>query len=333
MATINPKAVYLDKEMGDATLHDKYCEQATGKIRYSATMFDLMEKIVECHEAGLSNALVIQEATAAGIDSDADNAGKQAGVAINAALAGLYDLMIASAKKVKTSCEKDLKLIASFAKTQGVAFSTKDLVSSTVGPVVDKLDAKGLSISGQFLKGTSAKQMVEQYGYAIANFMAAFGVNIEKVFGDSVVSTMFGSKSSFGFAAGDADNILDIRKRLSAGGSAAIRGKQLFGSAKAKTTQRVTKEDLKWFIISTYALILVSNYVIEQGGGATKATAIKRMNAAVDADTGKSDTKISSTKKMINSDLTGWTDGFNTLVENIVKTFGDSSTSLVGGGE
>lgn len=329
MATINPKAVYLDKEMGDVTLHDKYCESATGRIKYGSTMFELMDKIVECHEAGLSNAMVIQEAAAAGIDSDPDKAAGQAGVALGGALTGLYDLMIASAKKVKTSAEKDLKLIATFAKSQGVAFSTTNLVSSTVGPIVDKLDAKGLTISGAFLKGTSAKQMVEQYGDSIANFMAAFGVNIEKVFGDSVVSTMFGSS----FSADTAENILDIRKRLNAGGNAAIKGGRLFGSAKAKTTQRITKDDLRWYIISTYALILISQYVIEQGGGATKTSAIKKMNAALEADTGKSDTKISSTKKMINEDLKEWTDGFNTLIENIVKNFGDSSTSLVGGGQ
>jgi len=328
MATINPKAVYLDKEMGDTTLHDKYCESATGRIKYGSTMFELMDKIVECHEAGLTNAMCIQEAAAAGVDSDPDKAAGQAGIALGGALAGLYDLMIASAKKIKTSAEKDLKLIATFAKSQGVSFSTTNLVSSTVGPIVDKLDAKGLTISGQFLKATSSRAMVEQYGYSIANFMAAFGIDIEKVFGDSVVSTMFGK-----FSADAADNILDIRRRLSAGGTHAIKGGRLFGKATPKTTQRITKDDLRWFIISTYALILISQFIIEQGGGAGKSAAIKKMNAALDADTGKSDTKISSTKKMINEDLKEWTEGFNTLVGNIVKHFGDSSTSLVGGGQ
>jgi hypothetical protein len=312
----------LELNTGDASPEDRYIQEAMGQIAIATTIFDVAAKAAEAHELGFGKeSLIVQEAVAVGgslaLIQEAEGAAEVAGESVKQSLVSFLSQITTTAKKIEAAANKDITVLNAYAKANGVAPTKENYVTKFAKPLAGTVKGSlSTSENAVFLRGPSALSLATQFGEVMANFLAAYGIDISDVFGDSVLSNVFGRS----FTVKPVSDIMGIRRTMNAGGNAAKR-------KGGKTTSKIKGGDLTDYALAVYSLITIASAVSSAAGGG-KAEAVNRLVGILNTDTGKKDKKISSVNTMLNEGVKAWSTDLNAMADNIVKQFGDSAAAL-----
>lgn len=313
----------LDMETGDACLEDAYIASAKGKINVSAAIFEAAYKISELPEDG--TFAIVQEAAEAGVPNTVEGATKTASAAVAHELSAFFDEVVATAKKVKASAEKDLKGLIALGKKLGVSAdpNSSNFEGDFAEPLGKAVVGKGrMDLSDKkFLRSKNTVKIAKGYAKGMAYILSAYGVSIADGFTGGV-------KSFVGFdgsTRGSVESLKAFESRLSDGGRA------LSVSADAETDS-VKARDITDLAMALYTVANVASAVIDATKGGAKKNADGIINALCSKDCdGK---KVSRTCESINSDIkkyaqdlqnignaiaTGYTNSVYTLMSTVSK--------------
>lgn len=303
----------INMACGDASKTDAYIQEAVGKINVANAIFALEYKISQLPE---DEFMCVQEAVDAGMPSSKTEATAVSCEAITKQLEAFYDLINATAKKVKEAADKDMKLLIAFGKKNGVSAAGGDYMTSFVEPLTKKFDKIELD-DKKFIKGKYALKLAENFGKGMGNFLSAYGLSIDNVFGDSIISqTVSGNYSG----KKDVTTIKDIASNLSAGGKLIAFDKVT--SKDSHYTSTVKNKDLWQYAVGLYAILNIAKAVVEVTSKNKKA-AVAQMKTICDNNTLKQK-KVTNSCETINDDIKTWTGNLTTVVDSITTAFGDS---------
>lgn len=299
----------LDIACGDASEHDAYIEQAIGKINVSNTIFALESKIAELPEDG--EFMCVQEAADAGLPANKADATAVSCEAVKQELAAFYDLINSTAKKVKSVCDKDMKLLIAFGKKNGIALGNN--YEEFVNNLGEKVSGAKFS-DKKFLKGKYAVKLAESFGKGMINLLAAYGLSVETT--DKLIDDVVGKFNK----ASEVSTVRCIEGKLTDGGKALATEKIV--SRGLHYTDSPKQKDFVQFAIALYTVLNIANAVAETTTKSKKA-AIANMNKCMDNDTLKAK-RITRSCEGINDDIKKWTSNLTTVVDSITISFGDS---------
>ena len=178
----------LDIASGDASTDDAMMQECLGHINISAREFAAAYSISEYPDDLPS--IIVEAAENAKLPTNKDEAKEVANTAVIQELSSFYNLMIATAKKVRAATERELRAYYALGKKYGINFDKHNFLSGFLNPLCAAVEKDGLLgklDDRSFIKGKYAARMVENYGKGMANLMSGYGLSIDNVFGDSVV--------------------------------------------------------------------------------------------------------------------------------------------------
>lgn len=311
----------LDMATGDASELDAHIKFAAGKINVSHAIFEASYKISEL-PAG-EEFLIVQEAADAGLPTDAEGASALANQSVNEELKAFFDLTVATARKVKQSTEKAMKLILAIGKKYGVAAPTggdfaKEF-AEPLGKAIVSDKGKKLTLGDKrFLKGLYSDQIAECYGLGMINFLSAYGLT----FGNSALNGTFAPYKS----KREVTSFKDLYKNLAYGGKLIDFDKTV--NKEKHYTNAVKASDITDLACAVFEVLQISKAVVDvAGNAAAKKNALNLVNELSTSDTA-SEKKVSRVKESINSGITGWTASLTAITDNITKAFTDSVYAL-----
>lgn len=315
----------LDMVAGDASIDDAYIQESLGHINVSAGRFDAAYKISELPDEEIP--FIQEAANNANLPTDKGKAIGVANEAVIQELSAFYNLMIATAKKVKRSAERDLGAYIALGRKYGLSIDKHNFVSGFLNPLCDAIEKDGILgklDERSFIKSKYAARMVENYGKGMANLMSGYGLSIDNVFGDSVVGLIVRNSYSGKKTIKD---LRDVESNMSTG------GKQLsFDKTVNKEThyQNYVKiVDFKMLAISIFALVQISDTILRVlGTAATKKAAMKNVEALCDQASGGGK-RVTRSAESISDGIKEWSTNLNNLTANITKAFTDSSYALL----
>lgn len=322
----------LDLATGDASIHDAYIQEAAGKVKVSCAYFDAAEKIAGCADS--ADSVFIQEAADAGLPTDADGACTMACEAVKQAAAGLYDLIITTAKKIKESATKDMKLALAIGKRYGVTPNQTNFADCFATPVATAVSRADLECdNARFMKARYSAKIASAYTKGITAMLMAFGLNITDVFKDPVIAGEV--EKNFAGKDGAPASFKGVESYLSDGGKL-IKVEKM--SAKdSHYTDKPAKNDVYELLVSLYVVIAVSEAVIKATSSkAGKNAVMARFNDLCDKED-CTDKKVSKAIDAIGTDCKTWADSVETICASITKGYTDSiyvlSTAVNGSSE
>ena len=299
----------LDVACGDASEHDAYIESAIGKINVSNAIFALESKIAELPEDG--DFMCVQEAADAGLPSNKAEATAVSCEAVKQQLVAFYELIVATAKKVKDATDKDMKLLIAFGKKNGVALGGN--FEEFVNNLADKVSGAKFS-DKKFLKGKHAVKLAESYGKGMINLLAAYGLSVDT--SDAIMSGIVGKANK----ASEVSTVRCIEGKLTDGGKALATEKIV--SRGFHYTDSPKSKDFVQLALALYTVLNISKEVADVAGKSKKA-ALANMNKCMDNDTLKA-RRITRSCEGINDDIKKWTSNLTSVVDSITTAFGDS---------
>lgn len=308
--------IMLDMATGDASMDDAYIQEAVGKINVSSKIFDTAFKISELPSGDF---LCVQEAAAEGMPTTAEGNKDLAIEAVGNEITALYDVILNTAKKIKTSVEKDMKLLAAIGKKNGISMNDGNFVSSFVKPLSKVLFADGkISLNDKkFLKGKYSIKLAENYGRGMGNFLSAYGLSLDNVFGDSIVSNVvsgsFNGKKNI-------STLKDLEKNLSSGGKLIAFDKTV--DKNTHYTANISVSDFEDLATGLYAILQISKAVISTMTPAKKGA--KRLVTDLCNDDKIKEKKVSRICQSLNDDIKTWSGDITNITDAITKAFGDS---------
>lgn len=315
----------LDIASGDASQDDVHIQECLGHININARKFSAAYSISEYPDTLPS--IIVEAASNASLPTNKDEAKGVANTAVIQGLSAFYNLMIATAKKVRSSTERELRAYQALGKKYGINFDRNNFMTGFLNPLCEAIQKDGLLgklDDRSFIKGKYAMKMVENYGKGMANLMSGYGLSIDNVFGDSIVSMIVRTNYSGKKAIRD---IRDVESNMSTG------GKQLnFDKTLSKQTHYqdyVKIVDFKQLAISIFALSKISESIIAVLGNASSKKSsmdnIKRLfNEATNGNR-----RVTRSVESISDGMKEWSENLNKLTTNMVGSFSDSSYELL----
>lgn len=315
----------LDIASGDASEDDVHVQECLGHINISAREFAAAYSISEY--PGDLPSIIVEAATNAKLPTDKGEAKEVANTAVIQGLSAFYNLMIATAKKVRAATERELRAYYALGKKYGINFDKYNFVSGFLNPLCAAVEKDGLLgklDDRSFIKGKYAARMVENYGKGMANLMSGYGLSIDNVFGDSVVGMIVRNSYSGKKTIKD---LRDVESNMSTGGKQLNFDKTL--DKKTHYQDYVKIVDFKMLAISIYALSKISEAIIVTlGNASTKKTAMdnikKLFNEASDGNR-----RVVRSVESISDGTKEWSDNLNKLTTNMTGAFTDSSYELL----
>lgn len=312
----------LDLATGDSSVHDAFIQEAAGKVAVSNAIFQAAYKISELPVGSAETYDFVQEAAEVGLPTDPKKARGLACASVNQELAAFYDLVVATAKKVKEATEKSMKLILAAGKKYNISADSGDFENSFVKPLcaaIGKDKGKMSFDKKQFLKGKFSAKIASNYAKGMCCLLAAYGVNIE----DSVKNT-----SSLKSACGcnqSVTSLSDVESNLSNGGK--LIAFDNIVSQDSHYTDSVKASDVCDLAMGIYDVLNISKAVIAAASTSAKKTAKLEIDKLCASDAGK-DKKISRAAESINDDIKTWTANVTSVTDSIVKGYCDSVSTL-----
>jgi hypothetical protein len=313
----------LDLATGDASMHDVYVQEAYGKINVSSAVYNATSKIAELPEGEF---MILQEAADAGLPTDSEGASKMSCAAVKESINAFYDLMVASAKAVKQSCEKDLKLFTAIGKKYGVTFGGEgSFETSFAAPLAKAIfqenGGKKISLGdNKFLKGKYSDQISECYASGFSTYMVAFGVSASAIWEDPTVKSVIG-----GHAKNAPRTFKDVAKLMRTA-SKIVKFDKTVDKGRHYTSD-VKPQDLVDLLIGLYVNIAISTAVIKTLDKGTKKSVIEHVNGLCSDDC--ADKKITKAVDLIGSNIKEWGEDVTNIVNNIKKAYSDSAYSFI----
>jgi methyl-accepting chemotaxis protein len=315
----------LDIASGDASEHDVHIQECLGHINISAREFAAAYSISDY--PGDLPSIIVEAAANAKLPTDKGEAKEVANTAVIQGLSAFYNLMIATAKKVRAATERELRAYAALGKKYGINFDKHNFLTGFLNPLCAAVEKDGLLgklDDRSFIKGKYAARMVENYGKGMANLMSGYGLSIDNVFGDSVVGLIIRNNFSGKKTIKD---LRDVESNMSTGGKQLNFDKTL--DKKTHYQDYVKIVDFKMLAISIYALSKISeSIIVTLGNASTKKTAMdnikKLFNEASDGNK-----RVVRSVESISDGTKEWSDNLNKLTANMAGAFTDSSYELL----
>ena len=314
----------LDLATGDASIHDVYVQEAYGKINVSSAIYNATSKIAELPEGEF---MIVQEAADAGLPTDSEGACKMGCAAVKESISAFYDLMVASAKAVKQSCEKDLKLFTTIGKKYGVTFGGEgsfetNFAAPLAKAIFQENGGKKISLGdNKFIKGKYSDQISDCYATGFSTYMVAFGMNASAIWDDPTVRAVIG---------GDANKkaprtFKDVAKLMRTAAKI-VKFDKTVDKARHYTSE-VKPQDLVDLLIGLYVNIAISSAVIKAFDKGTKKSVIENLDSFCEEDCGNK--KITKAVDLIGSNIREWGEDVTNIVNNIKKAYSDSAYSFI----
>ena len=315
----------LDIASGDASEDDVHVQECLGHINISAREFAAAYSISEY--PGDLPSIIVESASKANLPTNKGEAKEVANTAVIQGLSAFYNLMIATAKKVRAATERELRAYAALGKKYGINFDKHNFLTGFLNPLCAAVEKDGLLgklDDRSFIKGKYAARMVENYGKGMANLMSGYGLSIDNVFGDSVVGLIvrnnFSGKKTI-------KDLRDVESNMSTGGKQLNFDKTL--DKKTHYQDYVKIVDFKMLAISIYALSKISeSIIVTLGTASTKKTAMdnikKLFNEASDGNK-----RVVRSVESISDGTKEWSDNLSKLTTNMTGAFTDSSYELL----
>lgn len=316
----------LDIASGDASEHDVHIQESLGHINISARQFAAAYSISDY--PGDLPSIIVESAKNANLPTDKDEAKEVANTAVIQGLSAFYNLMIATAKKVRSATERELRAYAALGKKYGIAFDAHNFLSGFLNPLCSAIEKDGLLgkklDDRSFIKGKYAARMVENYGKGMANLMSGYGLSIDNVFGDSVVGAIIRGDYSGKKTIKD---LRDVESNMSTGGKQLNFDKTL--DKKTHYQDYVKIVDFKMLAISIFALSKISEAIIVTlGNASTKKTALANITKLVN-DASNGNKRVVRSAESISDGTKEWSENLNKLTTNMTGAFTDSSYELL----
>ena len=329
----------LDFETGDASFEDMYVQEAVGKINVASAIFDNEYRIAETPEG--VNASYIQEAAEAGLPATQDSAKSAATAAVGQQLTATYDLVLSTARKIKELTAKAMKSIYTIGKSYGLSkdsemadFAKKlaqlivtDNGSSKLIQVKHLPGSKVVQISGKhFLKGGKASSLAEKFAKGYNAAVAAFGLDISKIYDDaSIVAFLGKSATTVPSAAGTLTDVADL---LSTFGT--MLGSEGKLGGEGSYTDTLSTKDLENVFLATYAINKIATAVTIELGSSSNKSGAKSAISDVIAKTDASSKSVTKACAKIGQNSKAWADSAVKYTDAVSKGFCDSVYAISG---
>lgn len=315
----------LDIASGDASEHDVHIQECLGHINISARQFTAAYSISEYPDDLPS--IIVEAASNAKLPTDKGEAKEVANTAVIQGLSAFYNLMIATAKKVRAATERELRAYAALGKKYGINFDKHNFLSGFLNPLCAAVEKDGLLgklDDRSFIKGKYAARMVENYGKGMANLMSGYGLSIDNVFGDSVVGMLVRNSYSGKRTIKD---LRDVESNMSTGGKQLNFEKTL--DKKTHYQDYVKIVDFKMLAISIYALSKISeSIIVTLGNASAKKTAMDNIKKLFN-DASAGNKRVVRSVESIADGTKEWSENLNKLTTNMSEAFTDSSYELL----
>ena len=315
----------LDIASGDASEDDVHVQECLGHINISAREFAAAYSISEY--PGDLPSIIVESASKANLPTNKDDAKEVANTAVIQGLSAFYNLMIATAKKVRAATERELRAYIALGKKYGINFDKHNFLTGFLNPLCSAVEKDGLLgklDDRSFIKGKYAARMVENYGKGMANLMSGYGLSIDNVFGDSVVGMIVRNNYSGKKTIKD---LRDVESNMSTGGKQLNFDKTL--DKKTHYQDYVKIVDFKMLAISIFALSKISEAIIVTlGNASTKKTAMDNIKKLFnESSDGKR--RVVRSVESISDGTKEWSENLNKLATNMTGAFTDSSYELL----
>ena len=315
--------IIIDMATGDASMRDAYIQEAAGKVEVATAVFEAAYKISEL-PAG--DFMIVQEAAEEGLPTDQGSACDLACDSVKQAMSGFYDMLVETAKKIKESATKDMKLVIAMAKKFGISNNVSNFATAFANPLGKSVEnAAGGRVElndKRFLKGKFSIKLADSYVKGVTSLLLAYGINVTDVFSDPVIAKEIEKK----VAKGTPESFKGVAGFLSDGGK--LIKIEKITDKDGHYTDSVKGSDIADLAISLYIVIAVSDAVVKTAGNkSAKATAMAGINALCEKeDCG--DKKVSKSIVAIGDDITKWKDSVEAITTAITKTYTDSIYTL-----
>lgn len=316
MATKLSELMY-DMETGDACIEDAYIAAAFGRINVSHAIYEAAYKNYELPDDESFTCYV--ESAAEGIPSESVAAAGTACSAVANELSSYLDAICATASKVKSACEKDLKTLIAVGKKVGVSMSSdfEDGFADPLGKAIVSGRRMDL-MAKKFMKSRHSCKIAKCYAKGMVYSLAAFGINISSdINGDARHFTGVDS------VRGSVNSLRDVDSKLSDGG----RALNIHGADEAGRTDSIKAGDITDLAMAVYACAQVADAVLKACSGGAKKSAIGMINSMCgDSASGG---KISRTMNSINGDIQKYMSNLTAIGDAIGSGFTDSVYALM----
>lgn len=300
----------LDMETGDACMEDAYIASAKGKIAVSHAIFEAAYKNYELPDDGQFVCYV--ESDQEGIPTESEKAAGTACAAVGQELGAFLDATIETAKKVKSSAEKDLKTLIAVGKKVGVGMSG-DFEKEFATPLGQEICSEGrLTLTAdKFMKSKNSCKIAKAYTKGCVYTLAAFGINVD-------IPETVKSFVSVDSSAGTVDSLKKVESKLSDGGRA-------FAIGEIGTTNTASASDIADLALAVYTCANVADAVIKACGSGAKKDAISNINSFCSEGNGK----ISRSHHAINGDIKKYMSNLEKIGSTIASGFTDAVYALM----
>lgn len=316
----------LDLHTGTASMEDAYIQEAFHKIKVSSGIFEAAYNISELEEDEIQ---YVQEAAAAnGLPTDKKGAISAAGAAVKEELSSYYDLMVSTAKKLKTVLDKDLKALAAVGKRYGVSLDMQDFVGGFVQPLCKEMfreDRKFELSSKRFIKGKYAAKLAEDYGKGVSKSLYAFDLSIDTVFGEEAIGLLIRRVNLD--KKNKVSDMRDVASLLSDGGKLLKSLDKV--TADAHYEQRVKEKDVASLCYSIYAVYKIADAIINEANETrAKKLAMHKLDQLCNEASGNN-ARIARSFDTVNEGIKEWSQNLMDVEQNIEKAYTDSCYLLL----
>lgn len=317
----------VDMATKDIQPEDIHIAECVGQINVSRAFFNSAYGISELDpdECTQEEFAMIQEAASAnGIPTkDKAETVKFSAEAINQELKAYLKLVENTAKKTKSYADKGMKVLFGLGKKIGVE-KTSDFkaFAEAFTAAFDTKYPKGIELpKGGFIKAKYSTRMAENYVKGMMNTLAAYGISIDEVVDNDVVSAIVRSNVK---SRKDVSDLRDVESNLSTGGKQLSFDKTLTKETHYSST--VKTRDLNAYAMSLYVLLYVSDTIIKKisADGKNALTKIKSLTTACGENK-----RVGRSCEAINDGIQEWTSNLTTLTNNISKCATDSAYFVV----
>ena len=308
MATTKLSELMIDMETGDACMEDAYIASAKGQINVSHAIFEAAYKNSELPDDGQFVCYV--ESAQEGIPTETKKASGVACAAVGKELGAYLDAVVATAKKVKNSAEKDLKTMIVIGKKVGVAMS-ENFEKDFAKPLGESICSDGkltLNTDGKFIKGKDAYKIAKAYTNGCVKALSAFGISIDI---PEAVKDFTGCECG----SGTVSSLKQVDTKIKESGSA-------FKTGDGSTTGTVKPKDITDVALAIYSCANVADAVIKAVSTSAKKEAMANINSFCGD-------KLGNSHHSINGDIQGYMNNLEKIGNTIASGFTDSAYALM----
>lgn len=315
----------LDMYTGNASAEDVNIQEAYHKINVSSGIFEAASNISELEDDEVK--CVQEAAAAAGLPTSKNEAIGAANGAVKEELSAYYDLMISTAKKLKSVCDKNLKALAAVGKRYGVSLDMQNFVSGFVQPLCKEMfreDKKFDLTSKRFIKGKYAARLAEDYGKGISSSLYAFDLSVDTVFGEEAIGLLI---RRVNLKKNTVKDMKDVAALLSDGGKLLKSLDKV--TADKNYTERVTIKDVTSLCYSIFSVYKIADAVINEASDTrTKKLSMHKLEELCDGAS-KDNKRIARSCESINEGIKEWSNNLMDVEKNIEKAYTDSCYLLL----